>query len=324
MNFEVDLELSADLWARTLEQVLLVILIIGRWLLPKGSLTRDQLSQLLLVYIGMAADIVELFESFKEDQVVKNVELTYVILGIWTWSLLQFTMVLTATKARKTRAGADGSINDDVKNDGGKRQGCCDIDICAIFSSLLLQDGPFLCLRLLLIFRYHIFSYMNIFFTCKNSLLVLLQLYRLFVVVARKMTRQKNKCYDHGLNNYDPINFPVKEESNIGRMSNFSSSQKSCSTVVQRSQELATDSSSSLERKIDGRESNARQLKSASDRQMHSSCGDLLSENKPEMKNAKRRCKSDVNPPKQELLIRPKRTSDNLQRLHIVNELTES
>ena len=46
-----------------------------------GELTRDQLSQLLLVYIAMAADIVELFEAFKEKEVIVNKELTYYILG---------------------------------------------------------------------------------------------------------------------------------------------------------------------------------------------------------------------------------------------------
>ena len=38
-------------------------------MLPKGQLTHDQLSQLLLVYIGTAADIVEFFDAFKEDTV---------------------------------------------------------------------------------------------------------------------------------------------------------------------------------------------------------------------------------------------------------------
>jgi len=55
---------------RLLEQVLLLILILGRWMLPKGKLTHDQLSQLLLVYIGTAADIVEFFEAFNEEQVI--------------------------------------------------------------------------------------------------------------------------------------------------------------------------------------------------------------------------------------------------------------
>ena len=59
--------MSSDQWLRTLEQALLLFLILGRWLLPKGKLTHDQLSQLLLVYIGTAADIVEFFDAFKED-----------------------------------------------------------------------------------------------------------------------------------------------------------------------------------------------------------------------------------------------------------------
>lgn len=45
------------------------MLIVGRWLLPKGALSHDQLSQLLLVYVGTAADIVEFFEAFNEDEV---------------------------------------------------------------------------------------------------------------------------------------------------------------------------------------------------------------------------------------------------------------
>ena len=57
---------------RTLEQLLLLILILGRWMLPKGKLTHDQLSQLLLVYIGTAADIVEFFEAFSEERVSKQ------------------------------------------------------------------------------------------------------------------------------------------------------------------------------------------------------------------------------------------------------------
>ena len=33
-------------------------IILGRWLMPRGKLTRDQLSALLLGYVGTAADIV--------------------------------------------------------------------------------------------------------------------------------------------------------------------------------------------------------------------------------------------------------------------------
>ena len=65
-------------------QLLMLLLIIGRWMLPKvggpdhsaasaclcllflqGTMTRDELAQLLLCYIGTAADIIEFFDSFK-------------------------------------------------------------------------------------------------------------------------------------------------------------------------------------------------------------------------------------------------------------------
>ena len=63
------MKLTSDQWIRMLEQMLLLVLILGRWLLPRGKLSHDQLSHLLLVYIGTAADIVEFFEAFKEREV---------------------------------------------------------------------------------------------------------------------------------------------------------------------------------------------------------------------------------------------------------------
>lgn len=44
--------INESTWITVIEQFLMLILIVGRWMLPKGDLTRDQLSQLLLVYIG--------------------------------------------------------------------------------------------------------------------------------------------------------------------------------------------------------------------------------------------------------------------------------
>ena len=66
---DIALHLDEEQLVRLLEQLLLLFLILGRWMLPKGDLTHDQLSQLLLVYIGTAADIVEFFDAFKEDTV---------------------------------------------------------------------------------------------------------------------------------------------------------------------------------------------------------------------------------------------------------------
>ena len=91
---EVEISLKPDQWSRILGQTVLVILILGRWLLPKGDLSRDQFSQLMLVYIGNAADIVEIFEAFRESKVMLEPTLTYVVLAIWSWSLMQFCLVM--------------------------------------------------------------------------------------------------------------------------------------------------------------------------------------------------------------------------------------
>ncbi|XP_024884094.1 transmembrane protein 26 isoform X3 [Temnothorax curvispinosus] len=183
-----DLKISTETWVTLIEQFLMLILIIGRWMLPKGDLTRDQLSQLLLVYIGTAADIIEFFDSFKEDRIAREPVLVYLTLGIWAWSLMQFTVVLTATKSRKSRLSS-GVARKKVRTETS----CCSIDVWGIALNMLLQDGPFLAFRLILIFHYQIVSYMNIFFTCKNTLVILLQLYRLYVVQTESKSKRNKK-----------------------------------------------------------------------------------------------------------------------------------
>lgn len=56
-----------------------------------------------------------------------------------------------------------------------------------------MQDGPFLAFRLILIIHYGIVSYMNIFFTCKNTLVILLQLYRLYVVQTESKHKKRKR-----------------------------------------------------------------------------------------------------------------------------------
>ncbi|XP_050412256.1 transmembrane protein 26 [Patella vulgata] len=185
VKFEIRIPilLSSDEWIRTLEQVLLLILIIGRWLLPKGKLTHDQLSQLLLVYIGTAADIVEFFEAFKEEKVRNNQLLCMIILGIWSLSLIRFSLVLTASRSRQDYTGL-------VPMTPEVEKGCCSADVYGIIISILLQDAPFLVLRMLLIFKYNVLSYTNMFFTSKNTIVITLLVYRLVVVQIEKRAEQ--------------------------------------------------------------------------------------------------------------------------------------
>lgn len=131
-----DIQVDPSTWITLIEQFLMLVLIVGRWMLPKGDLTRDQLSQLLLVYIGMrsvfffpkflqkfvsmailgtAADIIEFFDSYKDNTIASEALLVFLTLGIWSWSLLQFTIVLSATRSRKPRGG--GATSKDIEQE---------------------------------------------------------------------------------------------------------------------------------------------------------------------------------------------------------------
>lgn len=186
------LELGLQDWTLVLHQTLLFELILGRWLLPKGELSRDQLSQLLLVQIGMAADILEFvteglkaelmgFSDFTHTQVI-------IILTVWTWSLPQFALSLTLTKSRKPRVAGTGSIitKEPLVDQRGNLGVChlfCGTEVWAILVTMTMQDLPFLGTRLYLIFNPKILvSIPFLFFTFKNSLLTMLQLYRLSVI----------------------------------------------------------------------------------------------------------------------------------------------
>jgi len=175
--------LSRKSFIHTIEQLTLLILIIGRWMLPKGVISRDQLSQLLLVYFGISFDIMELFYLFDEHLVIVSRTLQYVILTIWTGSLLQFTIVLTTIKTRRQR------LSGEMRGGRGllhrmTQWRCCQTEIWGLLTIIILQDGPFLALRLYC-FSLGIFGYSLLFYTVKNVLIVVLEAYRFTVLVLR-------------------------------------------------------------------------------------------------------------------------------------------
>ena len=117
------------------------------------------------------------------------------ILSIWSWSLLQFTMVLTATKARRDQSQCvDKTLNN-------ANTGCCTPDVYGIVVSIMMQDAPFLVLRMLLIFHYGVLSYTNMFFTCKNTLVIALLMYRLIVINTerRKELKMQNSTDSYNM-----------------------------------------------------------------------------------------------------------------------------
>ncbi|CAD5209966.1 unnamed protein product [Bursaphelenchus xylophilus] len=164
-----------------LEQLLLVVLIVGRWLLPKGDISREQLSQILLAYLAISSDIVEFFDVFKERTVYFNLNLQKLVLSAWTLSLLQFPFILTVSRARKMRV----AITDDTAITTKSRtmsQILYDVDIWAIIVASCLQDIPFFLVRVYLILQYKLITYTMIFFLSKNALIIALQFYRAVII----------------------------------------------------------------------------------------------------------------------------------------------
>uniref|UniRef100_A0A3Q0RH11 Transmembrane protein 26a n=1 Tax=Amphilophus citrinellus TaxID=61819 RepID=A0A3Q0RH11_AMPCI len=155
-------------WILALHQILLILLIVGKWILPLGGgVTRDELSQLLLIFVGTAADILE----FTSETLNKNDVLVYVILGVWTWSMLQFPLHLSGQEA-------DPGVREDsllTKHS---------TDIWNIVQALFIQDGPFLVVRLSVMTYLKVFHQMLVFFSIKNFLVVALNLYR-FVIICQ-------------------------------------------------------------------------------------------------------------------------------------------
>ncbi|KAH7696165.1 Transmembrane protein 26 [Aphelenchoides avenae] len=175
-------QLDDKLHFQLLEQLLLVVLIIGRWLLPKGEISREQLSQILLAYLAISSDIVEFFDVFKERVVYRNEFIQYIVLAAWTLSLLQFPFVLTVSRARKMRVALTKEDSMVVKRGTDIWQVFYDIDIWAIFLANTLQDIPFFAVRLYLMTQHRLITYTMIFFICKNALIIALQTYRAFVL----------------------------------------------------------------------------------------------------------------------------------------------
>ncbi|KAK3593292.1 hypothetical protein CHS0354_031352 [Potamilus streckersoni] len=167
--------LDADTWIIFVEQSLVYMLVICRWLLPRGNVSRDYLSDLLLEFLAIASDIMELLAIFAEEKVKGNISVTYTILTIWSLSFIQFIPVLVhKRKYRHVRSPRLGWLHG--------RCGDYFAEVTVTCMSIIVQDGPFLIVRLYVIVGLNVVTYGLAFFVLKNILTILLLLYRLFAL----------------------------------------------------------------------------------------------------------------------------------------------
>ncbi|XP_040908195.1 transmembrane protein 26 [Toxotes jaculatrix] len=176
-------ELDPENWVAGLEQTMLIVLVLGRWLMPMGDMSRDQLSQLLMVYVGLGADILDIFDTFKEPEVKTNQAVVIIGLALFSWALMQFPLVLTQTRPPKGES-PQRSVGGHLccPRAPPSFASCCSSEVWSLLLTVGLQDGPFLLYRLYLMVQEQVLNQLMIFFTCKNILIVLLELYRIFVV----------------------------------------------------------------------------------------------------------------------------------------------
>jgi len=183
-----------------LELSLLLLIIIGRWVLPKGVTSRSNLSQLLLIYMSIASDIVDLLTIFNEEQVLYSERMLVAILIVLSWSLLQFATNMAATGKNNRSTNLD-SFRQVMKKHHRRRRMLSLFPNQRLFESdawyfyeinLMSCSASQLALRLVAVIKFDVRSYSTLFFTCKNGIILFLQFYRLIAILT------ENENYDFG------------------------------------------------------------------------------------------------------------------------------
>ncbi|KAM3920927.1 transmembrane protein 26-like [Leptodactylus fuscus] len=174
------------------EELTILVLILGRWMMPRGKMSRDQLAQLLLLYLALGADMLDILELMKEPSVKTNTTITVVGLCLFSWAIMQFTLILTQTLSSSSEdpeVGERGYSSSGVKN--CVMTLCCTSEVWSVLITVLMQDGPFLVYRLYLVTREGVFNESMVFFICKNILSVIIQLYRVVVFLCNENRKRK-------------------------------------------------------------------------------------------------------------------------------------
>ena len=135
-------------------------------------MSRERLSDMLLAYVGMAADIFDFITEAIDDTKVKCSEdrtLLAIVLVVFSLSLFQFALGLNMFIYKKN------------SNEVGE-------EVWSILVTMFLQDMPFLTIRLYLLTTSDDWmetlndAFKRQFFAIKNVLVLLLQMYRLCIL----------------------------------------------------------------------------------------------------------------------------------------------
>ncbi|CAN0351547.1 unnamed protein product [Lampetra fluviatilis] len=98
----------SEAWVLALQQLMLVALVLARWLTPALGVSRAALSRLLLAQTGVAADVLDLLDAFKQPEVRADRAVRLAGLALFSWASLQFCVALMQAEEAATAGGGHG------------------------------------------------------------------------------------------------------------------------------------------------------------------------------------------------------------------------
>lgn len=162
------------IWSKVELQIFFALIIFIRWLIPKSNLTHHGLSELLFRYFAISCDMLDFLSILQDMTLIKNEYLVYWTLSTWSWSTIQFFIFVPR-------------YEDTEKNEFFAY-------ITSSFLSALFLDLPFLAVRIAAIFAFGSHNYNSYFFTSKNIVMILLQIFRIKATFSEREIRQNREA----------------------------------------------------------------------------------------------------------------------------------
>ena len=178
-------------------EIFFYILLIGRLL--HDSVTQKVLTKQMLAFLASTSDIMELFSLFDEEKVIESSNTMVCVLVLWSFSFLQFIPIWGSHNLGKTETQHKKMLKEeqhqeqspDAKKhylpfcrnnflDSLKSCLCHDskdddaTETYEMVFAFVVQDGPFLGIRLYIIFKFNLFTQSLVFFSLKNIALTIL------------------------------------------------------------------------------------------------------------------------------------------------------
>ena len=162
------------IWSQLEVQIFFALLMIIRWLIPKSHLTPHGLSDILFKYFAISCDMLDFLSVLQDSVLIKNDELIYSVLAIWTLSTCQFFLYVPKIEDEEKR-----KFNAYITNS---------------LLSVLLLDLPYLGVRIAAIFAFGSHNYNSYFFATKNCVMILLQIIRIRATFSERRIRMNRNA----------------------------------------------------------------------------------------------------------------------------------